>query len=180
LQIASQLLSAVTHFVVKASILALYLRLFGTLQWVRFTCYGLLSFTLLTYVSYDIVALVFCVPSGVGEAWDLNLLAKCAKTASGAIAVGVCSLLADIAIFLLPFPVIAKLNLNRQKRWGLAVVFLVGFLYASPRSDTCEWLPLTLECRIVVTSVVNLAYRTIIARGTDDPVWNGVNVAITS
>ncbi|KAI0469704.1 hypothetical protein GGR56DRAFT_679136 [Xylariaceae sp. FL0804] len=64
-------------------------------------------------------------------------------------------------MFIIPFFIIARLNLHRDKKKGLAIVFVMGFL-------------------IVVTSVVGLALRAIIDTGTMDPIWYGAKVSTTA
>ncbi|KAK4220740.1 hypothetical protein QBC38DRAFT_404488 [Podospora fimiseda] len=160
LQLTNQTLAAVTHFAVKASVVFFFLRLFGTLPWVRWTGYSLLILTFLSYTTYEIIMLIYCLPRP-GEAWDEKVFARCATTAPATIAVGVCSVVADLVLFILPFPIIVGLSLDRQKKRGLIAVFLVGFL-------------------VLVTSVVGLAYRVIVSYGNEDPIWHGANVAITS
>ena len=121
------MLAAVTHFAVKASLVFFFLRLFGTLSWVRATGYLVLILTFLSYFSYEVIVLVFCVPRS-GEAWDSVILARCATSAPATIAVGVCSVVADLVLFILPFPIIAGLTLSREKKRGLVLVFLLGLL----------------------------------------------------
>lgn len=160
IRLADQLLGSITHFAVKASLVFFFLRLFGTLTWVRVTCYGLLTLTFLAYGSYEVVVLAFCIPRP-GEEWGNVVLARCATTAPATIAVNVCAVVADLALFIMPFPIIAGLTLSRPKKKGLLVVFLVGFL-------------------VVVTSVVGLVYRVRVSYYTIDPIWDGGNVAITA
>ncbi|KXX83138.1 hypothetical protein MMYC01_200360 [Madurella mycetomatis] len=143
LQLASQMLAAGTHFAVKAALALFFIRVFGTLRWVRITCYSLLVLTLLSYASYEVIILIFCIPRS-GEAWDHLIVARCTTGAPSTIAVGVCSVVADLVLFVMPFPIIAGLSLNPQKKRALGIVFLIGFL-------------------VVVTSVVGLAYRVIVA-----------------
>ncbi|KAK3385912.1 hypothetical protein B0H63DRAFT_473829 [Podospora didyma] len=161
LQLGNQMLAAVTHFCVKASLAFFFMRVFGTLNWVRIVCYFLLVLTFASYLSYEIVVIIYCIPRA-GEEWGPVSLARCTTSAPSTIAVGVCSVVADLIIFVLPFPIIAGLSLNSQRKKGLAVVFLVGLL-------------------VVITSVVGLAYRIIVSyESTNDPLWHGGNVAITA
>ncbi|KAK4190673.1 hypothetical protein QBC35DRAFT_377485 [Podospora australis] len=160
LQLANQMLAAITHFAVKASIVFFLLRLFGTLRWVRLTCYLLLGLTFLSYTSYEVVALIYCVPRP-GESWDSILMTRCASSAPATIAVGICSVLADLVLFVLPFPIIANLTLSRSKKKGLVIVFLLGLL-------------------VLITSVVGLVYRFKVSYDTTDPLWHGGNLAIAA
>ncbi|GAB1318481.1 Rhodopsin domain-containing protein [Madurella fahalii] len=159
-QLANTMLAMVSHFSSKASILSFFIRVFGISRWVRLVCYGLIVLTFLSYTSFEIVTIVLCIPRR-GEEWDNNQLARCATSAPASIMVGVCTVVADVIMFIVPFIIISGLHLDRQKKRGLTVVFLVGFL-------------------IVIASIVGLAYRIIVTRGTEDPVWNGAAAAITA
>ncbi|KAK9419295.1 putative Integral membrane protein [Seiridium unicorne] len=159
-QSAVLVLTSVANPLVKGSILVFFLRLFGTLRWVRIFCYGLLSATLVLYGAYLIALLVLCIPPR-GQPWDSVLLARCATSTPATITIGVCAVVIDTAIFIMPFFIIAGLKLSRDRKRGLAIVFLVGFL-------------------IVVTSVVGLAYRIIVSNGSVDPLWDGAKVSITA
>ena len=111
----------------KAAVLLLYLRVFGTLRWFRATTYMLLVFTFCLYMSNVVVSGVLCAPAP-GQTWGGDLFAKCSKTAPSAVVLGVLGVVTDLVIFAMPFPVIGRLQLGRQKRIGLSVVFAVGFL----------------------------------------------------
>jgi hypothetical protein len=104
-----------------------FVRLFGTLRWVTVTCYTLLVFTFVAYLAYLAALLAFCIPRD-GEPWASNLTQRCASTAPGTIVMGVVALVIDLAMFLIPFLIIPKLNLSRSNKMGLATVFLFGFL----------------------------------------------------
>ena len=41
---------------------------------------------------------------------------------------GAVAIAADLLLFILPLPVVYGLNLPPQKKWGLYLVFFVGFL----------------------------------------------------
>lgn len=112
---------------VKCAILAFFLRLFGTLHWVRLYCYGLLVLIPCLYIAYVIALLVYCIPRP-GHGWDSALLAHCNETTLAAIVIGICDVVIDVAIFVMPFFIISRLNVSRQKRTALAAVFLIGFL----------------------------------------------------
>lgn len=121
------MLAMVTHLAVKTSLSLFFIRLFGTLKWVRVLCYSIMTLSFLAYVSFEIAYLVLCIPHA-GEEWDAALLQRCAILAPSTIAVGVGSVLIDLAMFILPFPIIAGLVLSRAKKRGLFVIFLIGFL----------------------------------------------------
>lgn len=135
------MLAVGAHFAVKASLIWFFNRVFGTLRWVRVTYWALLALTFLCYASYEVVILVFCVPRS-GEAWDHVILARCATSAPSTIAVGVCSVVADLVLFVMPFPIIAGLSLSQQKKKALGLLFLVGLLYVVPQPSRSPCQPL--------------------------------------
>lgn len=120
---------APTMWAAKASILTLYLGMFNRIRWLRLTCYGMLVFLFLLYGTNIAIAGVYCVPRS-GHAWDARALERCSSHGQvvSAVVIGVLSVAADLVLFAMPLPVIWKLNLNRRKKIGLSLVFLVGFL----------------------------------------------------
>ncbi|UKZ64993.1 uncharacterized protein TrAtP1_006195 [Trichoderma atroviride] len=158
--VVSQFFGATGNWLSKASILAFFIRVFGSLRWVRIACYALFVLLSMGAITHIGLFAVLCVPHG-HEIWDFKLMMRCGTGAPVTVAVGVCILLIDIAIFILPFPIISSLNMDKNKKRGLFIVFLIGFA-------------------IIVTSTVGLAYRIIVMNSTDDPTWNGANVSITA
>ncbi|KAI0593297.1 hypothetical protein F4775DRAFT_578496 [Biscogniauxia sp. FL1348] len=159
-QSAARVLASVASVLVKSSILLFFVRLFGTLRWVRIFCYGLLVATLVLYGAYLVALLSLCIPAR-GQPWDSTLITRCATALPGTITISVFAVIIDTAMFIMPFFIIAGLHTRADKKKGLAIVFLFGFL-------------------IVVTSVVVLAYRVSISSGTVDSIWTGAKISITS
>jgi hypothetical protein len=73
-------------------------------------------------------SLVFCIPAP-GHDWDAELLSRCATTAPASVAIASCAMVFDIIGFVLPFFVITGLTVQGGRKFGLIVLFLVGFLY---------------------------------------------------
>ncbi|KAK8039525.1 hypothetical protein PG993_007936 [Apiospora rasikravindrae] len=159
-QAAAQVLTSIANPLVKASILLFLVRLFGTLRWVRIFCYTLLVVTVGLYGAYMIALLSLCIPSG-GAQWDAALLARCGKTTPATLTIGVCAVVIDAAMFVMPFFIVAKLHVQPSRKRGLAAVFLVGFL-------------------TVVSSIVGLAFRIIVSYDSTDSTWDGSKVSITA
>ncbi|KAL7939324.1 hypothetical protein V8C35DRAFT_286330 [Trichoderma chlorosporum] len=158
--VVSQFFGAAGNWLAKASILIFFLRIFGSLRWVRIACFLLLILLSMGSITHAGLFAVLCVPHG-HETWDSKLMARCATGAPVTVAVGVCILVIDLAIFVLPFPIIANLKMDKKKKHGLIIVFLIGF-------------------SIIVTSSVGLAYRIIVFKSSIDPTWNGANVSVTA
>ncbi|KAL8778242.1 MAG: hypothetical protein Q9194_002114 [Teloschistes cf. exilis] len=153
-----QMLIGPTIWAAKAAILALYIRVFGPVRWLRITSYGLIIFMFLFYWSNVAIAGAYCIPRN-GSPWNATTFAKCAEPALD-IVVGILDVATDLVLYFLPFPVINKLQLAPRKLLGLRVVFLVGFI-------------------AVIGSTASLAYKVKVFRGNDS-LWNGISVAITT
>lgn len=113
----------------KAAVLVLYIRLFGTVKWLRRIAQLTLSLSFLVYFSSIPIATVFCAPVKSGQNWlDPKLLQSCGKTTWQAPLQGSLNVAVDMIILVLPLPVIRRLKLRASKRIALAIVFLMGFL----------------------------------------------------
>ncbi|KAK3386439.1 hypothetical protein B0H63DRAFT_382847, partial [Podospora didyma] len=159
-QISTQMINCAAFFPAKGAILVFFLRVFGRLRWVRITCYVLLVLIVIAYGTPEVAWLARCIPHQ-GQKWDNTVLQRCESVQGIFIMTGVCSVALDLAIFIIPLPIIHSLKLDKQKKRGLAVVFMFGFL-------------------VLAASTVGLAYRIILYRGTDDPLWHGVNLYISA
>jgi hypothetical protein len=157
LQASIQIVVAPAIWAAKAAILALYVRLFGSVRWLKITCYVWIGLMALFYSSNIAISVAYCIPRK-GEAWDGTSFARCSTSAWSAVVIGVFSTVADVVIFVLPFPVLLKLRVNSAKKLGLISLFLTGFL-------------------LVILSVLSLVYRTMIFRGTD-VTWYGTTTGI--
>jgi hypothetical protein len=89
--------------------------------------YTLLATTFVLYTAAAIYGTVICAPDN--KVLDTDYLLNCINP-SLKIGVynGTISLISDIIIFILPIPVIAKLQLPLKKKIGVAVVFTTGIL----------------------------------------------------
>ncbi|KAI1273031.1 hypothetical protein F5Y07DRAFT_378183 [Xylaria sp. FL0933] len=125
--VGQAIISGFATWFAKAPILTLYLRLFGIRAWVQFVCWVVLAATAIAYlvaISYNAAG---CFPKsqavGLQFVIDCTHLSSVVGTSLGGIAVAT-----DVTIFLIPIPIIFGLNLNLQKRIGLALVFFTGAL----------------------------------------------------
>ncbi|KAK6819393.1 hypothetical protein PG987_015876 [Apiospora arundinis] len=154
------ILMPIANGLAKAAILRFFFQLFGTLRWVRLVCYSLFATTVILYAGYEIAILAICIPTS-GESWDATVLLRINKVLEPTVTLGVYNVIIDVAMFVLPLLVVARLHMQPERKRGVAFVFFLGLL-------------------VVVTSVVGLVYRIIIAMpSTVDKLWNETNVSIT-
>jgi energy-converting hydrogenase Eha subunit A len=137
-------------FMGKMTLLALYLRLFGHMQRIRWSIYAA-SFFALTLLVMTPLDAVKCGRIK-GQEWGM-MDPACEETYLYGVVQGTASLLIDLFILALPVPIIMRLNLSRRKRYGVLTIFLTGIL-------------------AIVADIVVMKYRIdlYIAR---DPVWAG-------
>ncbi|KAL8872301.1 MAG: hypothetical protein Q9174_002049 [Haloplaca sp. 1 TL-2023] len=141
----------------KTTVLALYIRVFGSIRWLRITSLSLIVFMFLFYWLNLITSAAYCTPR-TGEQWDPQTYARCQTPVALTVVVGVLDVVTDVAMYILPFPIINSLQLSHKKRIGLRFVFAIGFV-------------------AIIAGVAALGYRITVFLG-NDPIWNGTNVAL--
>lgn len=159
MQVSILFIISPTMWASKAAILALYIRIFGTMTWIRRTSYFWIWFMALFYSMYFVVAGTYCIPRK-GEAWGGASFQRCSTSAWIHLVVGVFSCVADIFILVLPFPIVLRLHITVAKKITLSIVFGLGII-------------------LVGLSLLSLYYRVIIFRG-GEATWNGTALAIVT
>lgn len=125
---AGQILNGVAHTLIKASIPALFIRLFGTKKWLRITCYCLIAAVVVMYLGPSLSLLAVCTTVRP-EDWDIFLLHSCtSSTEPQSIVISAFGVVFDITVVIIPIFITSRLNLEREKKLGLMVVFLIGLL----------------------------------------------------
>ncbi|KAI9735683.1 MAG: hypothetical protein M1834_001699 [Cirrosporium novae-zelandiae] len=108
----------------KLSFLFLYLRLFPT-RWFRITCLLTLFLILSGSFSFTIATIFQCTP--VHKWWNKkHVPGHCINNASFRWSWAAFNTISDLWVCLMPLPVIAKLQMDRAKKIGVAIVFATG------------------------------------------------------
>ncbi|KAH9908494.1 hypothetical protein F4778DRAFT_717402 [Xylariomycetidae sp. FL2044] len=125
---AGSILYSVGIMLFKVGILLQWVRLFvprGTKGGFYWTCHCLLWVNVLLYTTIVITILASCKP--FARLWDMTIPGKCAASREVIdVSTAVANLISDLVILVLPQRVIWKLQLKRQKKIGIAFIFLVG------------------------------------------------------
>jgi hypothetical protein len=108
-------------------VLALYIRVFGSVVWLRRTAWTWIVFMALFYGMNIIAAGLYCIPRK-GELWGGASFERCNESAWLHVVVGVFSAAADMIILTIPFPIVLKLRVSLVKRITLALVFGTGIM----------------------------------------------------
>ncbi|OAL54551.1 hypothetical protein IQ07DRAFT_272536 [Pyrenochaeta sp. DS3sAY3a] len=114
-------------FFAKAAICTLYLRIFKTVQWMKWCAWGALVVLGCIFWAMVPIYAVYSFPYG-DEEWNLNLALKTGRM--DRLTIGICAVnvASDLFLLVIPLPIIIKLNLSFQKRIGLAAVFMTGII----------------------------------------------------
>ena len=117
-----------SSFFAKASLLLLYLRIFGPKKSTRYAIYTGLAFAFCLYWINIPISAYYCAPSG-GKSWDLTEIAlKCEKSAILGLVQGPLNIVLDLFIFVLPIPVVIRLQMSYRRRMAVLSVFFTGIL----------------------------------------------------
>jgi hypothetical protein len=111
---------------IKAAILLQYMFVFYAAPAIRCTCYFLLPLTAAA-ISWGIFGVVFlCSP--VQKYWRPNIEGKCMDVETHFRSSAILGIILDFAIWLLPLPMIGRLQVQGKQKIGLFIVFGLGAL----------------------------------------------------
>lgn len=111
----------------KVSILLLYRRLFGgAAQWFRRTCDVLLTYVAAFCVAMVVGTIFQCVP--IERAFDKTVDGRCIDNGRFWYANAASTIATDLAVLVLPMPLVYKLQIPRAQKFALALVFALGIL----------------------------------------------------
>jgi hypothetical protein len=109
----------------KCCLLAMYYRIFGHIDRVRYQIYVTLVLGFPLLFSSIFTPVIFGPPPGTP--WGTPNPKHPLATKSS-LAVGIDNLLVDILILYIPIPVIATLNISRRRKIGVFMIFLTGLM----------------------------------------------------
>ena len=126
---ALELTYDVAHIAIKTSILLLYRSIF-TLngRWFRLAWYTLAIYVFASLVIFIVVSLLQCRP--VQYFWEQapGVEGSCVDLVATYEGVGVMVLVADLALLILPLPMVWKLKIHLAQKLQLSAIFAVGLV----------------------------------------------------
>jgi hypothetical protein len=114
-------------FFTKTAIFGWYLHIFFVHETMQYLIYGGIAFTFCIYFPSIPLTAWFCAPH-VGHAWSAAAGAKCPDILPWVVAQAVLTVVLDAFIFLLPMPILFKLNLTNRRKLGVLSVFATAIL----------------------------------------------------
>ncbi|OTA95488.1 hypothetical protein M434DRAFT_9736 [Hypoxylon sp. CO27-5] len=128
-------------FAFRTAILMLYMEIFCTRAF-RLAAIVAATISFVSLISTIVTICVFCTP--IQANWDPTIKGSCGSIPGGEQAAGSISMIFDIIVVALPLPVIWRLQLTRQRKWGISASFTVGLITAGVNLGR---LIQSLECR---------------------------------
>ena len=121
-------LQTYTTMLIKLSILLLYKRAF-TISSMRYAIYVVGFFVLSSSISNALSFAFQCRP--LARSWNIEIPGHCGNEPLLIMIASMFSFLTDLAIYIMPMPVIWRLQLALRRKVELTLVFAVGGLYLS-------------------------------------------------
>ncbi|EMD92293.1 hypothetical protein COCC4DRAFT_48204 [Bipolaris maydis ATCC 48331] len=124
LVLAQAILYHLASNLVKASLILQYIRLFSLIPHVLWSCYALLILVS-SATAWGMFGNVFlCRP--IRSYWDVTVPGVCMNKEQHFWSTSIIGIVVDVAIWMLPLPVIGRLSLPKRQKNGLLFVFGLG------------------------------------------------------
>jgi len=121
-------LTPLTFFFLKSTFFIFYLHLFSTLRGLRFYIWSGLALTLVNYTIFTVLFFFFETPKK-GESWlTKELSSNEHKSIKMAVPFTIIGLVIDLYILVIPIIGISGLRISKQKKVGIMIILLSGFL----------------------------------------------------
>jgi hypothetical protein len=113
----------------KLAIINIYYDIFSNVRWARWTLVALTLTVLANIVAYILAALCNCRP--IAATWDKSIDGQCGDRRMVYSMTSLPNIVTDLAIILIPIPIISKLKMSRRVKLGVLATFLTGSVYVS-------------------------------------------------
>ncbi|CAF9925205.1 hypothetical protein IMSHALPRED_006410 [Imshaugia aleurites] len=123
---AETCLWATANALVKLSILHFYLTIFGTRKPFRYATYAVMALVLSFGIGLNLQAFLICRP--FAKNWNRLLPGTCGPVTAPFLADSSINILMDLAIVVLPMPVVWQLQMVQKRKIALTIVFALGVL----------------------------------------------------
>lgn len=125
---ASNIMLGITQLTAKLPIMVLYLQVFSVERKMKLFIKAAIGLSCLVYIPHPVLVIIFQTPRS-GETWtDLATNGRPQKMTYYAPIHGVCEVILNIWMLIIPMLVIRNLQITRRKKIQLAAVFLTGIM----------------------------------------------------
>jgi len=126
--IAAQILWSTAVWMVKLSILCLFVQIFAVRSF-RTLAYFTMVIATLFALSNLLFTLLQCRP--LAYQWDRSIQGECYNQRAGWLGTGIVNIITDIMVLSLPIRPVWDLRLPRRSKAVLTIVFCIGFLWVT-------------------------------------------------
>lgn len=116
-----------TVFFAKLSLFWLFLRIFSPNCRTRYLIYFGIASTFAVYMTTSAYFGYLCIPRP-GQTWLERISGQCTKSRPVIICQGIFAVISDLYLFILPIPIVWRLQVPLRKRIGICVIFATGSL----------------------------------------------------
>ena len=174
---AIEVLWAASLLPVKLSILALYVRIFGSLRYMRVLTWVTAAYSIAWTIMAVLVLTLQCLP--ISKNWYMDLPGHCIDTRVFFFVGSALDLLVFFALLVLPIPPVWNLQSGFHERISVMGIFLIGSLYVLLRvQNIFEYADDGF--RVFVISIVRLIELILNQSTGPDPTWSSYQVALWS
>ena len=122
------ILYSLVMFFAKLALFLFYHRIFALSRRTRIAIYLGITLNGLFYLASCIGIIVLCVPRR-SESWtSMTFATRCHHSVAMGDIQGIFGLVSDLYIFILPLPVLFRLQMSLKKKLGITAVFLTGLM----------------------------------------------------
>lgn len=115
-------------FFAKLALFLMYYRIFALNRWTRIAIYFGIILNGLFYFASCIGLIILCIPRR-SESWtSMTYATRCYHAEAMGDVQGIFGLVSDLYIFILPLPVLFRLQMSLKKKLGITAVFLTGLM----------------------------------------------------
>jgi len=118
---------------VKVSVLFLYLDIFKIHTAFRRVLYGFIVFIALFFIGFLVSIITLCQP--FSRYWNVLGPGHCGSLSGSQVATSSINTVVDLAIVLLPLPIIWRLQMQTQKKIKIMGIFAVGAMQVEERNE---------------------------------------------
>ncbi|KAJ3531885.1 hypothetical protein NM208_g8683 [Fusarium decemcellulare] len=125
--VRNKVLAGKNLWCLKLGLLAFYTRFINVFPWGKVVAQALWAFIVFTFVAVVITTLAECRPLSL--MWALNFEdtdETCHRALGNLILMAVCNIISDVALIILPFPILQHLRLDLKAKLQLGFLFSVG------------------------------------------------------
>lgn len=122
------ILYSLTMLFVKMALFLLYYRVFAVQRRTKVAIYLGMIIICLFYLQSVIYTMVLCIPRRK-ESWvSPHFISRCYQSEVMADVQGAFGLVSDLYIYILPLPILLRLQMSVKKKLGVTAIFLTGLM----------------------------------------------------